>query len=239
MYTTKEYYEQKIQCRARSATTQIDHSLFDDERASLFEDLCAFPLLASFLTCAPPLNEVLRLWDLLFALGPHRIVILVTAIFLDRKDAVIHAADPLRLLQPRSLPKIDASSIVKRVMNILPLIPPKLHDLIFRHATVSLDRATLRRSCFELLASSSSLLRTTCSNDHLFIKATAATTTTNKKHIIKKITNKEGSALFPSTVPRVHLSKEEITFPSSPPSAVAEFLIESSSSTSASVAPSS
>ena len=35
------------------------------------EALFAFPLLAAFFACAPPLSEVVRIWDALFALGAH------------------------------------------------------------------------------------------------------------------------------------------------------------------------
>ena len=107
-----------------------------------FEDSCAFPLMASFLACAKPLRQVAKLWDLLFAFGPHFLVILVTALFIHQKHNVIHDnRTPLALLQPLALPDLDANKIANiATTTILPRVPRKLFDLVRHHTKINIPR---------------------------------------------------------------------------------------------------
>ncbi|KAH8052797.1 hypothetical protein JL722_9931 [Aureococcus anophagefferens] len=76
------------------------------------EDLFAFPLLASLFACAPPLAEVVVLWDALLALGVHSGVLLCAALCVSLRDELLLDPDPLARLQPRNLPPLGGRRLV-------------------------------------------------------------------------------------------------------------------------------
>ncbi|KAH8076640.1 hypothetical protein JL721_658 [Aureococcus anophagefferens] len=97
------------------------------------EDLFAFPLLASLFACAPPLAEVVVLWDALLALGVHSGVLLCAALCVSLRDELLLDPDPLARLQPRNLPPLDGRRLVAGAARLAPKIPPLLFDLVLRH----------------------------------------------------------------------------------------------------------
>ena len=107
------------------------------------EDLFAFPLLASLFACAPPLAEVVVLWDALLALGVHSGVLLCAALCVSLRDELLLDPDPLARLQPRNLPPLDGRRLVAGAARLAPKIPPPLFDLVLRHPVDVVDRAAI------------------------------------------------------------------------------------------------
>ncbi|KAK7231777.1 rab GTPase-activating protein [Aureococcus anophagefferens] len=112
-------------------------------RARPPEDLFAFPLLASLFACAPPLAEVVVLWDALLALGVHSGVLLCAALCVSLRDELLLDPDPLARLQPRNLPPLDGRRLVAGAARLAPKIPPPLFDLVLRHPVDVVDRAAI------------------------------------------------------------------------------------------------
>ncbi|KAJ1462006.1 hypothetical protein M885DRAFT_557672 [Pelagophyceae sp. CCMP2097] len=104
-------------------------------KASAFSEFCAFPLLASFFACAPPLAEVVRIWDALFAGGAHLNVLICVAVAVSLRDELLAATSSELLLglQPRRLPKLDARKLISIALELAPVIPAPLYDLIVAH----------------------------------------------------------------------------------------------------------
>ncbi|KAJ8598386.1 hypothetical protein CTAYLR_002991 [Chrysophaeum taylorii] len=129
-----------------SCLAVVDKQLFDrliinpNGDSKLFEDLCAFPLLASFFSCAPPLKEVLALWDVLFAVGPHFAVFACLALCVSQRDRLLAARNPLTLLQQRNLPPLDARALAHKALDLVPAIPDPLYALVLQHPTTRVHR---------------------------------------------------------------------------------------------------
>ena len=55
-------------------------------------ELYAFPSVLTFCACTPPLPEVLRLWDFLFAYGPHLNIVCIVAQLIRMRDTLLESA---------------------------------------------------------------------------------------------------------------------------------------------------
>lgn len=126
--------------------------LVDPEVAALvdpdqFEQCCAFPLLASFFSCAPPLCEVVVVWDIAFAVGVHFFVVLCLALCVSMRSRLLAASSngeaPLALLQPRKLPPLDAKSLGCLALDLAPSIPEPLFELVRAHPLKPIHRCDI------------------------------------------------------------------------------------------------
>lgn len=90
----------------------------------------AFPSVLTLCACTPPLPEVMRLWDFLFAFGVHLNVICVVAQLLLCKDALQDHPSPAKML--RSFPSLNADEIIKMTL----LVVRELPDDLFRDVVV-------------------------------------------------------------------------------------------------------
>ncbi|KAH8091960.1 hypothetical protein JL720_5535 [Aureococcus anophagefferens] len=104
----------------------------------LFASLCSLALRR-----APPLAEVVVLWDALLALGVHSGVLLCAALCVSLRDELLLDPDPLARLQPRNLPPLDGRRLVAGAARLAPKIPPPLFDLVLRHPVDVVDRAAI------------------------------------------------------------------------------------------------
>lgn len=55
----------------------------------LSAELYAFPSVLTLCACTPPLPEVLRLWDFLFAYGPHLNIVCIAAQLVTHRDELM------------------------------------------------------------------------------------------------------------------------------------------------------
>jgi len=117
------------------------HARLTERSARAVEDLVAFPLLASFFACAPPLAEVVVLWDAAFAAGAHFFVLCCVALCVARRGELLEDADPVTRLQPRRLPPLDARQLIAAAVAIPPRLPEALMELLLRHPTGDVDRS--------------------------------------------------------------------------------------------------
>ncbi|MCJ1445119.1 MAG: hypothetical protein MMC23_005624 [Stictis urceolatum] len=74
----------------------------------------AFPSVATLSACTPPLPEVIRLWDFLFAYGPHLNVLAVVAQLVLMRDRLLGSVSPGKEL--RSFPGLRARRVVDMVV---------------------------------------------------------------------------------------------------------------------------
>jgi len=112
-------------------------------------ELYAFPSVLTLCACTPPLPEVLRLWDFLFAYGAHlNILCIVAQLVMLRQSiltsprfagylekVVIHADlqySPTKIL--RSFPPIQAETIKEVTLTLIKKIPDDVYEEIVLHA---------------------------------------------------------------------------------------------------------
>ncbi|OAP55403.1 hypothetical protein AYL99_10376 [Fonsecaea erecta] len=98
---------------------------------SLPAKIYAFPSVLTLCACTPPLPEVLKLWDFLFAFGVHLNVICVVAQLLLLKDKLLGEPSPAKML--RSFPNLNADEVIKMTVWIVRELPEELYRDVVMH----------------------------------------------------------------------------------------------------------
>ncbi|ORY65866.1 putative mitotic check point protein [Pseudomassariella vexata] len=99
---------------------------------SLSAEIYAFPSVLTLCACTPPLPEVLRLWDFLFAYGPHLNILCIVAQLIIMRNDLLSSDSPNKLL--RSFPALQAEQIKKSALAIIKMIPDDVYAEIVTHA---------------------------------------------------------------------------------------------------------
>ncbi|KAI1112457.1 rab-GTPase-TBC domain-containing protein [Nemania sp. NC0429] len=98
----------------------------------LSAEIYAFPSVLTLCACTPPLPEVLRLWDFLFAYGPHLNILCIVAQLIMMRNELLGSSSPNKLL--RSFPTLHADQIKAHALAIIKMIPDDVYEEILRHA---------------------------------------------------------------------------------------------------------
>ncbi len=85
----------------------------------------------SFSAGTPPLDEVLRLWDGLLALGAHMNILFVVAQVILIRDDLLQTPNPNRLL--RDMPPLNADAIISVAVHLVERLTPELYDQLLWH----------------------------------------------------------------------------------------------------------
>jgi cell cycle arrest protein BUB2 len=94
----------------------------------------AFPSVLTLCACTPPLPEVLKLWDFLFAFGVHLNVVCVVAQLILMKQKLYDSPSPGKLL--RSFPQLDAKAIIALTLVIVRDLPEEVYAEVVMHGRV-------------------------------------------------------------------------------------------------------
>ncbi|KAK8049739.1 cell cycle arrest BUB2 [Apiospora phragmitis] len=98
----------------------------------LSAEIYAFPSVLTLCACTPPLPEVLRLWDFLFAYGPHLNILCIVAQLIMMRNELLGSNNPNKLL--RSFPSLHADQIKRTALAIVKMIPDDIYAEIVTHA---------------------------------------------------------------------------------------------------------
>ncbi|KXJ95440.1 rab-GTPase-TBC domain-domain-containing protein [Microdochium bolleyi] len=98
----------------------------------LSAEIYAFPSVLTLCACTPPLPEVLRLWDFLFAYGPHLNVLCIVAQLIIMRNDLLGSPNPNKLL--RSFPPLQAEPIKRTALAIIKMMPDDVYAEITTHA---------------------------------------------------------------------------------------------------------
>ncbi|KAK0731205.1 rab-GTPase-TBC domain-containing protein [Lasiosphaeris hirsuta] len=99
---------------------------------SMSAEIYAFPSVLTLCACTPPLPEVLRLWDFLFAYGPHLNILCIVAQLVLIRTKIMDSPSPNKLL--RSFPALQADQIKGATLTIIKMIPDDVYAEIVAHA---------------------------------------------------------------------------------------------------------
>ncbi|CCU76747.1 hypothetical protein BGHDH14_bgh03213 [Blumeria hordei DH14] len=94
--------------------------------------LYAFPSVLTLCACTPPLPEVLRLWDFLFAYGAHLNILCIVAQLVILRNSIINSPSPTKTL--RSLSPLQAETVKEVTLNLIRKIPREIYAQIVDHA---------------------------------------------------------------------------------------------------------
>ncbi|KAI5861833.1 TBC-domain-containing protein [Durotheca rogersii] len=98
----------------------------------LSAEIYAFPSVLTLCACTPPLPEVLKHWDFLFAYGPHLNIICIVAQLIMMRNELLSSLSPNKLL--RSFPTLQAEVIKRTALAIIKMIPDDVYEEIVKHA---------------------------------------------------------------------------------------------------------
>ncbi|KAI8147587.1 rab-GTPase-TBC domain-containing protein [Fennellomyces sp. T-0311] len=97
----------------------------------LTANMYAFPSVLTFSACTPPLIEVLRLWDVMFAFGFHLNILYIVAQLNLARDDIINSSSPMKIL--RKLPPLRSQAIIQIAIASCKKLPPSLYESLVRH----------------------------------------------------------------------------------------------------------
>ncbi|KAL5346963.1 CDC16 protein [Pseudogymnoascus australis] len=95
-------------------------------------ELYAFPSVLTLCACTPPLPEVLRLWDFLFAYGAHLNILCIVAQLVMMRNSILSSPSPTKIL--RSFPTLQAETIKELTLTLIKKIPDDVYAEIVTHA---------------------------------------------------------------------------------------------------------
>lgn len=95
-------------------------------------ELYAFPSVLTLCACTPPLPEVLRLWDFLFAYGAHLNILCIVAQLVILRNSILSSPSPTKIL--RSFPPLQAETIKEVTLTLIKKIPDDVYAEIVSHA---------------------------------------------------------------------------------------------------------
>ncbi|APA09248.1 hypothetical protein SS1G_14225 [Sclerotinia sclerotiorum 1980 UF-70] len=95
-------------------------------------EIYAFPSVLTLCACTPPLPEVLRLWDFLFAYGAHLNILCIVAQLVILRNSILSSPSPTKIL--RSFPPLQADTIKEVTLTIIKKIPDDVYAEIVMHA---------------------------------------------------------------------------------------------------------
>ncbi|CAG8974579.1 hypothetical protein HYALB_00004375 [Hymenoscyphus albidus] len=95
-------------------------------------EIYAFPSVLTLCACTPPLPQVLRLWDFLFAYGAHLNILCIVAQLVILRNSILSSPSPTKIL--RSFPPLVAETIIEVTLSIVKKIPDDVFAEIVSHA---------------------------------------------------------------------------------------------------------
>ncbi|ODV98514.1 hypothetical protein PACTADRAFT_48260 [Pachysolen tannophilus NRRL Y-2460] len=110
----------------------IDPKLFQFlETKYLKAEIYGFASTLTLCSCTPPLTEVLKLWDFLFAYGCHMNILFIIAQLILLRSKLMVSKSPMTLL--RNFPPLNSKEIIKLSVSFVTKLPDELYDLLCRH----------------------------------------------------------------------------------------------------------
>ncbi|RUS21432.1 rab-GTPase-TBC domain-containing protein [Endogone sp. FLAS-F59071] len=98
---------------------------------NLTAELYAFPSILTLSACTPPLDQILQLWDFLFAFGVHLNVLCIVARLMIIRIDLLQSPSPMKLL--RTLPSLEARVVIPLTVSLARDLPPALYKQLARH----------------------------------------------------------------------------------------------------------
>ncbi|CCK73452.1 Bub2p NDAI_0G04670 [Naumovozyma dairenensis CBS 421] len=92
----------------------------------------AYSKILTFSSSTKPLDQVIKLWDFMFAYGFHMNILLIIAMFERNRSLIMKSESPLSLIL-NGLPDIDADEIISLAVGFIAKIPTDIYELLVEH----------------------------------------------------------------------------------------------------------
>ena len=103
-------------------------------KSGLPAKIYAFAPVLTLCACTPPLPEVLKLWDFLFAYGTHLNILAIVAQVILMKDKLLDTDSPVTFL--RSFPNLKAEEVIRTTLVIVRDLKEDVYAEVVRHGRV-------------------------------------------------------------------------------------------------------
>jgi len=113
------------------ALEYVDPELYTYLVSKGYKEALLMHAVLSLSTGTPPLEEVLHLWDFIFAFGIHMNVVFTLAQLLLMRETLLAHRSPCSLF--RSLPPLDSQLIISLSVQLVRQFPPDLYDKFVAH----------------------------------------------------------------------------------------------------------
>lgn len=99
----------------------------------LTAEIYGMPSILTLSSCNKPLDQVIKLWDFMFAYGFHMNILFVVAFLVKMRSKVFKSDSPVNLL--RQFPDFDADEIIRLGVGFIAKIPAQIYGLLVDHLT--------------------------------------------------------------------------------------------------------
>lgn len=106
----------------------------------LTAEIFGIPSILTLSACNKPLDQVIKLWDFMFAYGFHMNILFIVAQLVLNRQAIMVSDSPMNLL--RDIPNINADEIITLGVGFLAKLPDPLYKNLVDHLT---DESTTSR----------------------------------------------------------------------------------------------
>jgi cell cycle arrest protein BUB2 len=113
------------------ALEHVDPELYNYLLSKGYKEPLLMHAVLSLNTGTPPLEQVLHLWDFVFAFGIHMNVVLTLSQLVLMRDTLLAHPSPCSLF--RSLPPLDSQLIISLSVQLVRQFPPDLYDKLVAH----------------------------------------------------------------------------------------------------------
>ncbi|QEU58077.1 Bub2 [Kluyveromyces lactis] len=99
----------------------------------LTAEIFGIPSILTLSACNKPLDQVIKLWDFMFAYGFHMNILFIVAQLVINRQAIMVSSSPMNLL--RETPSINADEIITLGVGFLAKLPDTLYTKLVDHLT--------------------------------------------------------------------------------------------------------
>lgn len=92
-------------------------------------EIYAFPSVLTLCACTPPLPEVLKLWDFLFAYGPELNLVAIVAQVILQREKLMESSGPKPNFQP-----LSAQNVINLTVLLAKKLPDDVYEKMLAHA---------------------------------------------------------------------------------------------------------
>lgn len=114
----------------------IDPKLFKFLMDNLLTaEIYGIPSILTLSSCNKPLDQVVKLWDFMFAYGFHMNILFIVALMVTNRLNIMNSKSPMNYL--KQFPYFDSDEIIRLGVGFVAKLPSDLYDLLVLHLTNS------------------------------------------------------------------------------------------------------
>ncbi|KAL6947193.1 hypothetical protein ACO0QE_002070 [Hanseniaspora vineae] len=97
----------------------------------LTAEIYGIPSIMTLSACTPPLNEVLKLWDFMFAYGFHMNILFIVAQLVLMRSELLKSPTPMNLL--KNFPQFNADEVIRLGVGFIAKLPHNVYQSLVEH----------------------------------------------------------------------------------------------------------